>query len=125
MVYILNHYLDLDNFKTFLKNNFTLLQIDSKSVEHEPMELIEKDHEYLKTKIDVSFLAEKCYEGNISNIINNAQTDPSKFYKCKSFEVKIVNNDGEIIQNNSFKNMILPINSELIYIDDQYYNKKW
>ena len=117
--------LDIDKFKSHLKEDLRLWRIDSDSIEYDPIEIIEKDHEYLKTKINLCFLADKSYESNISQLLYYFQNDKESYTNSKCFDVEILNNQGNIIENNFYKNMILPINSELIYIDDQYSSKKW
>ena len=43
--------LDIDKFKSHLKEDLRLWRIDSDSIEYDPIEIIDKDHEYLKTII--------------------------------------------------------------------------
>lgn len=85
---------------------------------------MEKDLDYLKTKIKINFIADKCYKSNFTTILNNDNVQGKNFTPADPEVVTIFNPDGQIINNDFFKDMILPINSELIYIDDQFYNKR-
>ena len=110
-----------------MKENFSLFKSTSENIDIDPIEIIEKDSEYLKRKLNFNFVADKLYEQNIFNLNENmSKLEKDNFLiESKSEDIILKNNKNEIIKNNSFKNMVLPINSDLIYVDDKYYSKKW
>jgi hypothetical protein len=108
----------MNSVKNNIKDKFQLLLTESKSIKYDPIDNIDKDLEYLKSKIQINFIAEKCYKTKLKSILNQENIT------AESEEVVIIDSTGQRIENDFYKDMILPINSELIYIDDQFYNKR-
>ncbi len=115
---------DLNSIKNSIKDKFHLLLLDSKSIKYDPLDNIDKDLDYIKTKIKINFIADKCYKTNINSILNEENIRGGKFPIAEPEEVVIKDSNGQRIENDFYKNMILPINSEVLYIDDQFYNKR-
>lgn len=112
-------YVDMENIKKAIEKNFFLANVDESCIEFNPVEIMKKDINFLKTKVQIGFLFDKFYNFKLSNILNGGQSQAELVQN----DVTILDSDGKVIENNFFRNMILPLGGENLYINEDYYDK--